>query len=296
MTIRTVAVQSPGDMGHAIGQSLVAQGFVVLTSSRGRSDLTRERLVRAGMKDLPDYESLVREADIVLSVVPPQFALDTAKSFAAAMRETGRKPLYVDCNAIAPATVALVESEITGAGAEFVDGGIVGMPPGKAGRTMLYVSGAKAASVVPLAHAAMDVVPIGPHSGQASAFKMLYAGFRKGSNALYLAMMIAAEHYGLYEVLDQEFKSSQTAMHQTMQKLIPLMPSDSVRWAAEMEEIMATVGGVGLPRDFHQGAFDIFTLLSRTPFAAEAKERVDPSRTARQTVQGTLAAMRKPAG
>ena len=293
MTIRTIAVQSPGDMGHAVGRTLVGRGYIVLTSSRGRSDLTRERLARAGMRDMPDYAALVRDADVILSVVPPQFALPTAQDFAAAMRETGRTPLYVDCNAVAPATVAQIEREIAQAGADFVDGGIVGMPPGGPGKTVLYVSGAKAEAVVLLAHEAMSVVAIGPHSGQASAFKMLYAGFRKGSNALYLAMMIAAEHYGLYEVLDQEFKASQGAMHQAMQKLIPLMPSDSVRWAAEMEEIMATVGGVGLPQGFHQGAFDIFTLLSRTPFAAEPKEKVDPDRTPRLTVQGTLAAMQK---
>jgi 3-hydroxyisobutyrate dehydrogenase-like beta-hydroxyacid dehydrogenase len=160
---------------------------------------------------------------------------------------------------------------------------------------MLYVSGAKADEVLPLSHDALKVARIGPETGQASAFKMLYAGIRKGTNALYLAMMLAAEHYGLYEALDQELKTSQGALHQSMQKLIPKMPPDSVRWAAEMEEIMATLATAGVTRNFHQGAHDLFTLLSKTPFAAENKEKVDPNRTPRQTVQGVLAAARKQA-
>jgi 3-hydroxyisobutyrate dehydrogenase-like beta-hydroxyacid dehydrogenase len=288
MVIRTIAVQSAGDMGHAIGRMLVKSGFNVISCPAGRSALTQERVQRAGIVAEPDFRAMVMRADLVLSVVPPQHALETSQSFADAMRETGRRPTYVDCNAISPTTMAAVAARIGAVGAEVVDGGIVGPPPGGPVRTKLYVSGSAAEELRAIETEEMAVVPIGDRLGQASALKMLYAAFRKGSNALYLNVMLAAHRYGLYDALDREFGSSQADIRRQMEKLIPAMPADSVRWTSEMEEIASTFRAAGLSDGFAQGARDVFALLARTSLSAEVRETVDRRRTARETVVQTL--------
>jgi L-threonate 2-dehydrogenase len=288
MMIRTIAVQSAGDMGHAVGRMLVKSGFNVISCAAGRSRVTEDRIRRAGMAAEPDFRAMVMKADLVLSVVPPQHALATSQSFADAMRETGRRPVYVDCNAISPATMAAVADKIGATGAEVVDGGIVGPPPGGPVRTKLYVSGPAAETLRSIETEEMAVVPIGDRLGQASALKMLYAAFRKGSNALYLNVMLAAHRYGLYDALDAEFGSSQSNMQRQMEKMIPAMPADSVRWSSEMEEIAATFRAVALSDGFAQGARDVYALLARTSLSAEVRETVNRSRTARDTISQIL--------
>jgi len=288
MVIRTIAVQSAGDMGHAVGRMFVKNGFSVISCPAGRSALTHERIRRSGIVPEPDFRALVMKADLVLSVVPPQFALATSRSFADAMRETGRRPTYVDCNAISPTTMAAVAAGIGAVGAEVVDGGIVGPPPGGPMRTKLYVSGPAAEELRAIETEEMAVVPIGDRLGQASALKMLYAAFRKGSNALYLNVLLAAHRYGLYDALDGEFGSSQADVRRQMERLIPAMPADSVRWSSEMEEIAATFRAVDLSDGFAQGAHDVYALLARTSFSAEVRETVDRRRTARETIMQIL--------
>jgi 3-hydroxyisobutyrate dehydrogenase-like beta-hydroxyacid dehydrogenase len=284
MVIRTIAVQSAGDMGHAIGRMLAKNGFSVISCPAGRSALTHERIRRSGIVPEPDFRALVMKADLVLSVVPPQFALSTSQAFADAMRETGRRPAYVDCNAISPATMAAVAAKFSAVGADVVDGGIVGPPPGGPVRTKLYVSGPTAEALKSIETEEMAVAPIGDRLGQASGLKMLYSAFRKGSNALYLNVMLAAQRYALYDALDAEFGSSQSNMQRQMEKLIPTLPADSVRWASEMEEVAATFRAVDLSDGFAQGAHDVFALLARTSLSAEVRETVDRRRTARETI------------
>ncbi len=42
------------------------------------------------------------EADGVLSIVPPGEAVALARSLSPVMRETARKPIQADCNAVSP--------------------------------------------------------------------------------------------------------------------------------------------------------------------------------------------------
>src|SRR5262245_53533211 len=105
MTITTVGLLSPGDMGSAIGGTLRANGLRVLTHLGPRSERTRALAHEAGLEDTPSLNHLVREVEIVLSVLVPAQAPHLARDVAGAIRATGATPLYVDCNAIAPRTV-----------------------------------------------------------------------------------------------------------------------------------------------------------------------------------------------
>src|SRR2546430_379744 len=126
-------------------------------------------------------------ADVFLSVLPPDRALQLAEEVAAALLERGGGLVYADCNAVSPATSARIGEIVTAAGARFVDVGIIGAPP----RPVLYASGEHAGDLVDLAAGALDVREIGGAAGRASALKMCYAAFTKGTTALATELLAA---------------------------------------------------------------------------------------------------------
>ncbi|MDD9904336.1 MAG: ureidoglycolate lyase [Rhodospirillaceae bacterium] len=280
MSIKTVAILSPGDMGHAVGRSLSAQGLRIVTCLAGRSERTRGLAGAAGFDDLPSLEAMVSEADLVLSIMPPSAAVDVAQSAAAAMVAAGKTPAFADCNAISPTTARKIEGVIKTCGASFIDAGIVGPPPGKSDQaTRFYVSGPQAELMGALDGAGISVRQMGPEIGRASAIKMCYAAVTKGSWTLYTAALTTAEVMGLTDLYLAELESSRPHVAAEMRRMVPRLPVDAGRWIGEMEEIAATLGAAGLPEGFHEGAADLFRLLDKTPIAAETRETIDPTRT-----------------
>ena len=109
MALNTVAILSPGDMGEGVGASIKGQGIDVITVLAGRSDETKMRAERAGFRDVADLGALVTEADLVLSIMPPERAESIAADVADAMKRTGETPPYADMNAIAPTTAKRID-------------------------------------------------------------------------------------------------------------------------------------------------------------------------------------------
>jgi 3-hydroxyisobutyrate dehydrogenase-like beta-hydroxyacid dehydrogenase len=278
MTISTIGVMSPGDMGHAVGRALGQSGFRVVTALAGRSDLSRELAARGGLEDAGTVEALVSEADLVLSIMPPSAATAFATCAAEAMQSTDATPLYADCNAIAPATSRNIGEIIGAAGASYVDGGIIGPPPGHAAPPRLYVSGPDAGQLVPLSGAELNIVSLGDEIGRASALKMCYAALTKGSMTLDTAVLLAGTQLGVYDELKAELAGSQQAAFKRMENRVPWLATDAGRWIGEMEEIAATFDAAGLPAGFHQAAADIFRLLASTPLAEETRDTADRAR------------------
>src|SRR5581483_9064499 len=97
----TVGILTPGDMGHAVGEVLRHGGLRVITCLRGRSARTVALAAEAGIEDVADDETLVREADMILSILAPSAAAEIAQRVAAALRSTGERVCFVECNAIA---------------------------------------------------------------------------------------------------------------------------------------------------------------------------------------------------
>ena len=280
MPTQTVAILSPGDMGQSVGRALSAHGLRVVTCLAGRSARTRGLAEAAGFIDTPSLEAMVSEADLILSIMPPSAALEVARSVAAAMAAAGKRLAYADCNAISPATTREIGNVMAASDAPFIDAGIVGPPPGKSEQpTRFYVSGPEAALMDALDAPGISVRQMGPEIGRASAIKMCYAAVTKGSWTLYTAALTTAEVMGLTDLYLAELESSRPHVAAEMRRMVPRLPVDAGRWIGEMEEIAATLGGAGLPRDFHQGAADLFRLLERTPIAAETRETIDPTRT-----------------
>jgi 3-hydroxyisobutyrate dehydrogenase-like beta-hydroxyacid dehydrogenase len=276
-------------MGSAVGAVALGLGHRVVTCLDGRSDRSRGLAVAAGFEDISPLPEMVGAADLILSILPPAAAVDTARDVAAAMGDAGATPAFADCNAIAPATARKAAEIIEGAGALFIDGGIFGPAPRSTPPTRLYVSGPDCAPMRALQSDLLDVREIGAGVGRASALKMCYAALTKGSWTLHAALLTAAARLGVAEELGAEFDGSQKEAFERMRGMIPRLPVDAGRWIGEMEEIAATFEAAGVPPDFHRGAAEMFRLLDRTPFAAETRETMDRGR----TLEATIAAVCK---
>ncbi|MHA1153056.1 MAG: DUF1932 domain-containing protein [Alphaproteobacteria bacterium] len=286
MDPKTIAILSPGDMGGGVGADLVERGFDVVTCLAGRGPDSRARARAAGIRELPDLDALVSEADLVLSILPPESAPELAREVAAAMKGSGQTPPFADCNAISPETTIAIGATIRAAGAAFIDGGIVGRAPGKGSKpARIYVSGPEAGIMTALDGGGISIRPCGPEIGRASAVKMCYAAISKGTNTLHTATLIAAEALGVGELLRDELADSAAATYRHMQTTVPRLPADAARWVGEMEEIARTFEAAGVTPHFHLGARDTFKLLANTPFAAETRETIDPNRTMEQSVE-----------
>jgi hypothetical protein len=279
----TIGLLHPGEMGAAVGQCLAGAGHRVLWVPEGRGPASVARAAAAGM-DGVDLAGLVRSAEVIMSVCPPHAALAVAREVAGA----GFGGLYVDANAISPATAREVAGVVAAGGADYVDGGIIGTPPVAPGFIRLYLSGPRAgavrgmfddtpvdARVVDHPRVAGDVgaadvgaADVGAADvGAASAVKMAYASWTKGSAAMLLAARGLARAAGVEDVLLAEWGLSQGELEPRSARAARSAATKGWRWVAEMEEIAASMAAAGLPEGFHQAAAEIYR---RAPHDAEA--------------------------
>ncbi|HKC98423.1 MAG TPA: DUF1932 domain-containing protein [Methylomirabilota bacterium] len=278
----TVGLLNPGEMGSMVGAAVRSGGARVLWAGEGRSAATRKRASDAGLEDAGSVAAVARASDVILSVCPPHAAVDLAKEVAA-LRFAGT---FVDGNAVSPATAREIGGIVEKAGATFVDGGIIGPPPVKPGSTRFYVSGSGAERVARLLTAGpLEAIVVPGGSGAASAVKMAYASWTKGSSALLLAVCAMAAAEGVEDSLVREWKISQPDLSAKSEGAAKGNAKKAWRFVGEMEEIAATYAAVGLPDGFHQAAAEIYRRMAiykdgPTPSLAEVLRALTPRRPA----------------
>ena len=286
MDINTVAILSPGDMGHAVGQLLREHELRVVTCLTGRSGRTRTLSEKAGIEDVPDFNQMVEQSDVVMSITVSEVVPEICRQVAAAVEATGHRDLlFAECNAIAPETAKAMEAIINKTGARFVDAGIIGGPPRNGSSPRFYTSGPNAGELLDLRKFGLDVREIGPDTGQASGIKMCYAAMTKGSAALHSQLLMAAEMMGLYQPLLEEFGRGHTATVQRMEGWIPGIPAKSRRWVSEMKEIGATFENLGMTPHLFQGVAEMYRMIGATPVGDETPESRDRERSLEETIR-----------
>ena len=245
-------------MGVTVGAA-VREPARVVWASEGRSRATRARAGGAGFEDVEALGAVIAVADAVVSVCPPHGALAVAGTVAA----TGYDGLYLDANAVSPGTAREIAEAATVGGARFVDGGIVGPPAVQPGTTRLYLSGDGAPEMAALfAGSPLEAIDLEAEIGAASALKMCYAGFTKGSAALLLALRAAARAYGVEDGLLAEWARSQPGLEKRSVRSAATAAPKAWRFAGEMEEIAATLAAAGLPDGFHRAAAEAYVRLA----------------------------------
>jgi 3-hydroxyisobutyrate dehydrogenase-like beta-hydroxyacid dehydrogenase len=290
MSLRKVGLMTPGDMGQAVATQIKAQGFTVSTALDGRSVRSRALAREAGLTDVGTIARLVAECDVVLSIMNPGAAAAFAREAADALRASGRHTLIVDCNAVAPDAVQEIGGAIQDAGGRFLDACIIGPPPRGQAKMKLYVSGPGAAELSALAGPQLEVRAIGERIGDASALKMCSGALTKGTQLMWLEVLMAAQRLGIDNLLEEEVRGgSRAAIHEWVLRELPIMPPKVYRWVPEMLEVSRTMGTAGVTPKVFEGMAEICAFVSGTALGQERPEQSREQARGGREVIGLLA-------
>ena len=261
-------------MGSAMAAALARGGARVVSTVAGRSARTARLADRAGLDLLPDLSAVVREADVVLFVVPPEAAESVVAGVSELARNQHVQPLVADLNAVSPATARRMAALAAEAGCDFVDGSISGPPPWKAGTTRLYLSGPRAAEIAGLPFEGVDRIVVGDEVGAASAVKMSTASVYKGSSALLLQALLAAQANGVLEHVLDDLRTAAPELVTHVERRLANAAAKSGRYVAEMREIAETQAAAGLTPALFEAMAEVYAAVAETQLAQRNPEDV----------------------
>ncbi|MEM7033681.1 MAG: DUF1932 domain-containing protein [Chloroflexota bacterium] len=263
---QTVGILHPGQMGVSIAASIQNGGHTVYWASAGRSPETHERATKLGFQDAGTLENLVKTCPTIVSVCPPA----AAEKLAEDVLSLGFTGVYIDANAIAPQRAIRIGEAMNKAEATFVDGSIIGGPAWKPNSTWLHLSGggaAQAAAIFSAGPVETNVVAGGV--GRASALKMCFAAYTKGSTALISAVVAAAESLGVRTELEEQWSQNGSDFAEQTSDRVRGVTAKAWRFVGEMHEISETFSGAGVPGEFHAAAADVYTRMAEFKGAEE---------------------------
>jgi 3-hydroxyisobutyrate dehydrogenase-like beta-hydroxyacid dehydrogenase len=254
-----IGILHPGEMGISIAASAMNSGHAVYWASEKRSDRTRLRAEKYGLLELDSMAALCQNCEIIFCICPPHAAEEVANSVIG----HGFNGYYLDANAIAPQRATSMNEGMEANGIHFIDGGIIGGPAGKPKETWLYLSG-KYANVIAdcFTKGPLETKIIGDEIGKASALKMCYAAYSKGTTALLAAILATAESLGVRKELYAQWDMDDSNFSEQTNRRVARATTKAWRFEGEMYEIASTFQAAGLPNGFHEAAAEIFHRLA----------------------------------
>jgi 3-hydroxyisobutyrate dehydrogenase-like beta-hydroxyacid dehydrogenase len=234
-----VAVVSAGDMGSAIGTRLAKHGATVRTSVQGRSQATRERAAADGFALYEDDRELADGCDFLVSVIPSGQTIAFAERMRDSLSSLEKKPIYIECNPVAPQVVERTGAIVASAGCPYVDAALIGDPPSRNDDRgpRVYVCGEYAARCLQLREYGLDIRVLDLPAGAASAIKLSYSALTKGLQALGTAVFARAETADVLEPFRAELAAGQPHIAEILDLFLPRLPSKAVRWVQEMDQL-----------------------------------------------------------
>ncbi|MEZ4866883.1 MAG: DUF1932 domain-containing protein [Caldilineaceae bacterium] len=256
---QNIGILHPGQMGVSIAASAQNSGHPVYWASAGRSPETLARAQKQGFQDADTLAHLCQICPIIISVCPP----DAAEDLAGEVLSHGFSGLYLDANAISPPRTLRIADAMDRAGATFVDGSIIGGPAWRPNSTWLYLSGDAAPQMAAcFAAGPLETEIVEGGIGKASALKMCFAAYTKGSTALLSAIVAAAESLGVREELEEQWSRNGSDFAEQATQRVREVTAKAWRFAGEMDEIAATLSAAGVPGEFHRAAADIYRRMA----------------------------------
>jgi len=269
MSPEIIGILHPGAMGISVAASALHSGHRVCYASQGRGDATLARAADHDLRDLGTLTELCKTSSIIISVCPPHAAEEVASQVVA----SGFKGLYLDANAISPQKVIRIGEMLSSAGISFVDGGIIGGPAWTPGETWLYLSGKDVDRIVDCFSAGpLEVSAIGEEVGKASALKMCYASYTKGTTALLASILALSEAQGVRPELMAQWERDWPGFPSQAERRARRVTAKAWRFAGEMDEIASTFESSGLPGGFHNAAGEFYRRLEHFKEAEEFPE------------------------
>lgn len=259
MTQIRLGILHPGEMGISIAASAQDARHTVFWVSAGRSEETIDRAKQFKLIDAKNVANLCEECEIIISVCPPQAADDVANQVV----EHNFSGLYVEANAISPQRSENIGKAMTSAGISYVDGGIIGPPAWRSGATCLYLCGEDAEHVSRLFEKGpLSTHVLGENVGDASALKMCFAAYTKGSTALLCSILAAAENLGVRDALNTHWSRNGSDFADQASRRVQGVTAKAWRFVAELEEIAATFEAAGVPGGAQSTAAEIYRRLA----------------------------------
>ena len=247
MAFARIGILSIGEMGYHWAKILTGRGVEVLTYAKDRSETTRKRAENVGVKCVPSTAALVKDADLIVSIVVPSAAKRVATKVATAAAKSGcRNLLYLDANAISPMTTDEIGKVLQPSGVYFVDGCIIGSATKMDKGAVVYVSGPQAEKIQELEPYGLSVKVLGPTLAQASAFKVVYAGLTKGLQGLFVELLMGARRFGLLDEILKRYEESFPGLLDQVTSSIVGLRTHAARRAEEMDELKRTFGHHGM--------------------------------------------------
>jgi 3-hydroxyisobutyrate dehydrogenase-like beta-hydroxyacid dehydrogenase len=250
-----IGILHPGEMGSTVAAAAINSGHPVDWTSQGRSGKTRLRAEKHNLTEIETLPELCETSEIIFSVCPPHAAESVAKS----VLETGFKGLYLDANAISPQRSIRIGEMMEENGIHFIDGGIIGGPAWTPNETWLYLSGNDADKIANcFTKGPLETKIIGGKIGKASALKMCYAAYSKGTTALLSAILATAESLEIREELYQQWDKDEANFSERVNRRVTRVTAKAWRFEGEMKEIASTFREAGIPDGFHEAAAEIY--------------------------------------
>lgn len=229
-SLASIAILAPGQMGSSFAALFRSHSpsIRLITNLQGRSPRTISLARDAGIEDVGSNEEVLKQADLVLSILVPSQAValgeGVASSAAAISPSSIRTRFYLDLNAIAPSTTQTISKLFAFTSIAFVDGGVIGGPATATTSPLIAISGPRAAELdqllSPLFAGRAKVVGE-TDAGQASALKLSYASLSKGLTALATNASILAAEHGVLDALVEELGASNPGALKVVQNSVP---------------------------------------------------------------------------
>ena len=252
-----------GEMGSEIGRYLIMNDLEVISVYEGRSDVSKKRALNYGIKDAGSVEKLCINSDLIISIIPPDKAIETADLYTSYKNKNDQ--IYCDLNAISTMTAKKLKLILDEKKIDYVDGAIIGGPPTENYSPRIYLSGKFSEKLKFLNGKGMELVILKGSDFKASATKMVYASITKGSKALVAGALITAKKNNVYDELMDELKYSDEYFRLVAKNQIPGIKHKAYRWIGEMNEISLTFKESGLTGGFHSEAEKVYELIKNLP-------------------------------
>ena len=267
-----IGILHPGEMGISIAASAINSGHEVFWASNHRSEKTCARAEKHRLSDLKSLAELCKTCEIIICICPPHAAEEVAKQ----VIKHGFKGSYLDANAISPERAAQIGWMLGAENIHFTDGGIIGGPAWEPKSTWLYLSGENASKIADcFSNGPLETKIIGNEIGKASAMKMCYAAYSKGTTALLCAILGAAESLGIRKELYQQWDMDESGFSEQVNRRAIRVTAKAWRFEGEMKEIAATFHEVGMPQEFHEAAAEIYHRIAGFKDAKQVPELKD---------------------
>jgi len=256
MNTKTIAILYPGEMGHSIASVLIGHGAKTVTCLEGRSQRTAELAEKTGIINLPTLEDVAAQSDLIISVVTPSAAPAVGQQVARAISRTGRRALLADVNAISPMTSEEIGQVISEAGGRYLDACIIGGARELEKKAVFYVSGPDTDQFATLNDFGLNIEILGDRIGQASAFKMMYAGMTKGISSLAVELLTAAHTIGIYPQVMKRYRLNHPELVRFIEQVLPGLPFRAARRSEEMVELATVIEKEGLTPNMALGSMN----------------------------------------